>query len=101
MAEELAEARDAVQRASETVDDASIREQLQSIDEGLMELTESKSSADSAAKTESDVPHGDDLEQVEQKVVGLASRTDAETRSYLEDARDSIDAYRVRYTRDW
>lgn len=106
MTDELAAARKAVQRASETVDDASIREQLRSIDEGLMEMTESEggttdSGGETPAKTQGDVPHGENLEEVEEKVVGLASRTDEPTRSHLENARDDIDAYRRKYTREW
>lgn len=99
MAEELSAARDAIQRASGTVDDATIREQLDSIDEGLMEMT--VDAEGTPAKTEGDVPHGENLKEVEEKVVGLASRTEEPTRSYLEDARDSIDAYRRKFTREW
>lgn len=99
MAEELSEAREAIQRASEVADDATVREQLDSIDEGLMEMTEHP--GDGPAKTAGDVPHGENLEEVEEKIVDLASRTGEPTRSHLEDARDGIDAYRRTFTRDW
>ena len=94
MADELANARVAVQRASEDSDNATVREQLDSIDRGLMELSESESTLDNE-------PHGDRLEEVEEKIVGLMDETDGSAHTRLGDARDSIDANRRRYTREW
>ncbi len=96
MVDQLEAAREAVQQASEAVDDPRLREQLRSIDEGLMEQTE-------AAKTEADEPRGDQLEAVEAELARLMDAVDEVERAYasLEVARDAIDEYRREYTRDW
>ncbi len=101
MVERLAGAREAVQRASDVTDDATVRKQLRSIEEGLMEMTERGETVDDEAKTEGDVPGGDDLEEVEAKLAGLVDETDGAARRHVEDARNAIDAYRVAHTRDW
>lgn len=101
MADDLSRARDAVRRAADAADAAEVREQLRSIDEGLMELTESSTEEGSPAKTAGDVPDGERLERIEETLVGLASRTDGRTREALEDARDHVDAYRRTHARDW
>lgn len=100
MAEELSRARDAIQRASEHADDSTVREQLRSIDEGLMEMTHSEKQT-LRAKTSGNVPDGDDLQEIEETVVALTSETNSEARSCLHEARDEIDAYRRKFTRDW
>lgn len=101
MADRLASARDAVRRASDETDDATVREQLRSIDEGLRELTEDEGPVDVGPSTEGDEPHGDDLEEIEAKLAGLADEAGGAARGHVEDARDAIDAYRRAYTRDW
>lgn len=94
MVDQLSRARAAVQRASDEVDDATLRNHLDSLDEGLMEQTE-------AAKTESDEPDGDQLEQIETELVRVMDETGGAALEHLEEARDAIDAYRRAYTRDW
>lgn len=101
MAHRLSSARDAVQRASDATDNAAVRKQLRSLDEGLMEMTESGDLPDDAPKTEGGVPHGDDLEEVEHRLADLAGEAEGEAQRHVEDARDAIDAYRRAYTRDW
>lgn len=99
MADELSRARAAVRRASESVDDAAIREHLRSIDEGLREMTSASDSGD--ARTSGDEPHGENLEEIESKLAGVLSETDGQTHDQLQMARDEIDAYRRTTTRDW
>lgn len=101
MNDNLASARDAVQRAGDATDDATVREQLRSIDEGLMEMTESEEAPEGEASTTGDHPHGDALEEIEAKLASLAGELDRPARERVEDARDHIDAYRRTYTRDW
>ena len=99
MADELSRAREAVQRASESADDADLRKHLRSIDEGLMEMT--AESEPDEARTSGDEPHGENLEEIESKLAGVLSETDGRTREQLQSARDAIDAYRRTTTRDW
>jgi hypothetical protein len=101
MADRLASAREAVRRASDVSDDSTVREQLRSIDQGLREMTEASETTTDDVSTEGDVPHGEELRTVEEKIVGLADRADDEARAHLEDARDAIDDYRRSYARDW
>lgn len=95
MSDQLARAREAVGRASDTADDT-VREQLRSLDEGLMELTGGDKTQESDTTTE-----GDRLEEIEAKLAGLMDETDGDTRAHIEDARDYIDEYRRTFTRDW
>lgn len=97
----LATAREAIQRASDATDNETVRKQLRSIDEGLMEMTEAGDLPDDVPKTEGDVPHGDDLEEVEQRLADLAGTADGEARTHVKVARDAIDDYRQAVTRDW
>ena len=110
MADHTERAREAVQRAADVSDDAVVREQLQSIDEGLAEMTHSASEdvgeSDRAgepatASTEGDVPHGDELQQVEAKLASLADEADGRVRRLIQGARDELDGYRREVTRDW
>lgn len=104
MVDRLTSARDSVQRASDMTDDATVREQLHSVDRGLMELTESSETAEGArdgVSTEADVPRGVDLEEIEEKLVDLIDATDGVAREHVQDARDAVDDYRQTYTRDW
>lgn len=94
MVDQLARARESIRRAADRSDEETVREQLRSIDLGLMEETES-------ASTEGDRPVGDQLEQVEKKLAGLAERTDGAVNEDVREARDAIDAYRRAHTRDW
>ncbi|XVH30390.1 DUF7553 family protein [Haloferacaceae archaeon DSL9] len=88
MAQHIESAREAIQRAGDSAE-ANVREQLLHVDEGLMELTEGD-------KTPSEAPPGgNNLEEIEAKLVGLADETeDAAARERLEAARDHLDAHR-------
>lgn len=88
MAQHLRKAREAVQSAAEEAE-ANVREQLLHVDEGLMEIVEGD-------KVEGDAPpKRDRLEEIEEKVVGLADETESEeTRRRLEEVRDHLDSYR-------
>lgn len=101
MPDHLDSARDAVQRASEETDDETVREQLRSIDEGLVELTERSETTDDGVKTSGEHPHGGELETVEERLAELADAVDGAARDHVTDARDAIDAYRRAYTRNW
>ena len=110
MADRLEAAREDVKRAAEATDDATVQKQLHSIDEGLEEMTHSSkedvSATDSeeeggAVKTEGDLPHGEELQQVEAKLAALGDDAEGRARELIQDARDHIDVYRQRYTRDW
>lgn len=101
MSDRLSRARTAVQHAAEATDNATVRKQLRSIDEGLMEMTERGDSPDDEPKTEGDVPHGDDLEELEYRLADLASEVEGKAETYVTNARDAIDAYRRANTHDW
>lgn len=90
----IASARRAVQAAAEEVEIAHVREQLESIDEGLEALSGVE------APDRNDV-QGDRLEELEGKLVGLEAHVDDRTLEHLETARDHVDAYRQRYAQDW
>ena len=94
MVDRLARASAAVRRGSEVTDDATVREQLRSIEEGLHELTEADETADDGVSTRASVPNEDELEAVEEKLVDLSDEAEGTTRRHLETARDAIDAYR-------
>ena len=110
MTDHIERAREAVRRAADVCDDATVREQLQSVDEGLAEMTHSASedsgesdrAGDPAtASTEGDVPRGDELQQVEAKLAALGDEADGRTRRLIQAARDELDGYRREVTRDW
>lgn len=110
MTDRLERAREDVQRAAETADDAVVHKQLLSIDEGLEEMTHSSAEDVSptdreeeggAVKTEGDVPHGEKLQQIEAKLAELGDDADGRTRELIRDARDQLDGYRRAVTRDW
>lgn len=91
MADRITEARRAVAEAAEAVDDRTVREQLQSIDEGLGDVGEEPDDAEK----------GDRLESVEAKLAGLGDETDGEVADHVGRARDLIDAYRRDRAQDW
>lgn len=110
MSDRIERAREAVKRAAELTDDATVQKQLHSIDEGLEEMTHSakedvsdtdREEAGGAVKTGGDVPHGENLEEVEMKLAGLGDDADSAARRLIQDARDHLDGYRREYTRDW
>ncbi len=85
MNENATEARKELQRASEAAD-GEIQRHLNSLDEGLMELTES----DKTAETEADPER---MAELEEKLAGLAAETDdEEIVSHIENALDHLDA---------
>lgn len=110
MTDRIERAREAVQRAADVSDDPAVREQLQSIDEGLAEMTHSASEDPDEAggagepgtvSTEGDVPRGDQLQQVEAKLAALGDVAEGRVRRLIQGARDELDGYRREVTRDW
>lgn len=101
MTDGIERARREVRRASDLTDDETVREQLRSIDEGLMELTHGDEAGDHPASTRGDVPRGGDLRDVEAKLAGLGDAAEGTPRALIQDARDRIDDYRRQYPRDW
>lgn len=95
MIDQLSVARQSIQRASETTDNAAVREQLDSLDEGLMELTEEDKTQDSDPASEVDR-----LASIEEKLVGLLDETSGATETQIEEARDAIDIFRQEHT-EW
>ncbi len=95
MIDQLSVARRSIQRASETTDNAAVREQLNSLDEGLMELTEEDKTQDSDPASETDR-----LTSIEEKLVGLLDETSGATETQIEEARDAIDIFRQEHT-EW
>lgn len=92
MVDRIADARRVVAEASDAVDDATVREQLHSVDRGLAAV------ADEPA----DAEKGDRLESVEAKLVGLGDEVDDdEAAEYVATARDLLDDYRRERTQDW
>ncbi|WP_254546559.1 DUF7553 family protein [Halomarina pelagica] len=80
--------REELQRASDAADeDREIREQLRSIDEGLMELVDGD-------KTTDEPPHPDRLAELEEKLAGLSERADGETSRHVRTAATLLDEYR-------
>lgn len=87
MSELLRQARTEIDTASGHAD-STIREQLRSIDEGLLELLEGD-------KTDSEVPpETDELRELESKLAGLEDQTNEQTRQHIETAREHLLAYR-------
>lgn len=89
MANQIERARKEVQRASDEAE-ANVREQLLKIVNALEEM-EVEADEDEPA-----VPQEDYLEEVEEKIVGLATETeeDSTSRPHLETARNHLDSYR-------
>lgn len=75
-------AREHVQRASDAAG-GTVREQLQSVDEGLMELT-------GGNETRDEEPRDDRLAELADKLDGLADRVDGTTRREVASARDHV-----------
>lgn len=87
MSELLRQARTEIDTASGHAD-STIREQLRSIDEGLLELLEGD-------KTDSEVPpETDELRELESKLAGLEDQTNEQTQQHIETAREHLLAYR-------
>ena len=92
MVDRIEEARTLVDEASADTDDATVQEQLHSIDEGLAVLADEP---DDAVK-------GERLERVEAKLVGLGDETDDDRVLHLiENARDHVDAFRREKAQNW
>ena len=94
MVDRIEEARKLVAEASDATDDATVQEQLHSIDEGLEVLADEP---DDAVK-------GDRLEQVEAKLVGLGDEVDDDegrVHHLLENARNHVDAFRRDKAQNW
>lgn len=87
MSEILRRARMEIDQASDHAD-STVREQLRSIDEGLLELIEGE-------KTVSDAPpETTELRELESKLAGLEEQTNEQTRQHIETAREHLLAYR-------
>lgn len=86
MTDQVKRARDELTRARETAV-RDVREQLDSIDEGLMELV-------GGDKTRESLPHDDRLAELVKKLDGLHDQAEGETRTHIESARELIDGYR-------
>lgn len=104
--DQLEAARKAVRRASDNADESDVRNQLQSIDEGLGELdnekeTQPSDTGEQKTKETAASAEGDRLQQVEEKLAGLLDRTDGAAQEEIEEARDAIDTYRQEHTQDW
>lgn len=92
MVDRIAAARRLVATASDETDDATVREQLHSVDEGLAAVSER---ADDATE-------GERLEEVEAKLVGLGDEVDEEdVHQRVQDARDHLDAFRREEAQNW
>lgn len=94
MVSRLAIARDAVQTASEHTDDATVHEQLQSIDQALERV-----SGESAL--DDDTAEGDRLEALEHQLVKLGNHTDGLVERQLSVARDNLDRFRQERAPNW
>lgn len=89
MGNQIERASEEIQRASEGAE-SNVREQLQQIANSLDEMAV-EAEEDDPAK-----PHQDYLEEIEEKIVGLANETEegGTTRPHLETARTHLDSYR-------
>lgn len=88
MATQLDRARREIERAAADAE-GTVREQLQSIDEGLEEIAGGDETRDAH-------PHDDRLAELEQKLDGLADETDGEVRAAIDAARRWIHDFRRR-----
>lgn len=84
-------ARRAVQRAADTADDRQDRLVLKSIDEGLMELGGGEKTIEDGRA------HADRVDELEQKLSGLAENVDGRTYDHLQTARERFERYRERH----
>lgn len=91
MPNHLRRAREKIRQASDAAD-GEVRSNLQSLDEGLGELTEGGKTEGSGDPDD----EADRFKQIEEKLRGLIDETDDETERVLQDARDELDAYRRR-----
>lgn len=87
---DLAEAREAIQRAANTADDREAREVLTSVDEGLMEIG-------GGEKTKDTHPHADRVEELEERLVDLEEDVEGGTYDHLMSARERLERYRERH----
>lgn len=88
----LAEARDELNAARESTDDATAEEQLASIREALKTLDED--SVEEGAM-------GDRLEEMERQLTTLGNDLENLPTSHLQAARDHLDAYRREAAPEW
>lgn len=88
MATQLARARTEIERAADDAE-GPVREQLQSIDEGLAEIA-------GGDRTRDEHPHDDRLAELQQKLDGLSDETDGEARAAIDAARRWIHDFRRR-----
>lgn len=86
MSELLRQARTEIDQASDHAD-STVREQLRSIDEGLLELLEGDKTASEAP------PETAELRELESKLAGLEAQTNEQTRQHIETAREQLLAY--------
>lgn len=92
MAERIKTARRLVAAAADETDDATVREQLHSVDDGLGAVAEAPDGAEK----------GDRLEEIERKLVALGDDVeDDAVHERLEDVRDLLDAYRRDDAPNW
>ena len=87
MTTDVAAAREDLQRASDAAEGGEVQRQMNSIDEGLMELTEgNKVKGEGGPKPER-------LTELEEKPAGPSAETDnRELVSHIENAHDHLDA---------
>jgi len=88
MADHLQRTREEIHRATEHVD-GEVQDNLQSIDEGLQQLSAGE---ETAAKVPDD--EAERFEHVEEKLRRLMDQTGGEAERALQDARNELDAYR-------
>jgi hypothetical protein len=86
MSDQIARAQWAVSEAHDRADDATVREQLASLERGLGVIDDHDETAAQA--------RWDRLREIESKLVSLLDDTDGATYSLLEIARDAVDRYR-------
>lgn len=90
----LRRAREAVESASNATEDATIHEQLESIDVALADLSGS-------ATLDDDAEEGDRLEEIERQLVELGNDADGPAKRHIETARDLLDEFRRVRAQDW
>lgn len=89
MATQLDRAHDELERAEEHAS-SHVREQLQSIDEGVFE-------EESGVRTQDEPgPKDDRIAELEEKLRGLAERAEPPTQGHIESARDHLRSHRER-----
>lgn len=90
----LRQAREAVESASQLTDDATVHEQLNSIDRALGDLSGKEALDDSTEE-------GDRLEDIERQLVELGNGADGLAKQHIETARDHLDEFRRVRAPDW